>query len=312
MKTSMTRTPTPPAYDCRDDKRPVMVTVRCIAYNQERYIRQCLESLVTQVTDFRYVAVVHDDASTDHTADIIREYEERYPHIIKAVYERENLYQRHDGSLMRRLDAYTQGRYVAICEGDDFWTDPLKLQKQYDYMETHPQCSLCFHAHERLLPSGKREVQRPRRPKPVYTAEDVLLAGGRLMATDSMFYRWEHLAREGRPDFWNHCDVGDLPSMLFAASKGTLDYIDEVMSVYRKGATGSWSERQQHLAQRTAHYKSILRLYDEYDAFTGFRYHRAVIAAKRKRRRKYLKKVAVARLKGYFSTLTSIFLHGNI
>jgi len=292
-----------PQVKTAEEDRPVMVTIRCITYNQERYIRQCLESLVAQVTNFRYVAVVHDDASTDHTAEIVHEFEERYPQVIRAVFETENLYHRHDGSLMRRLDTFTQGRYVAICEGDDYWQDPMKLQKQFDYMEAHPECSLCFHAHERLLSSGKRIVCRPKSIKSTYTAEDVLLNGGRMMATNAMFYRWEYLSSEGRPDFWNHCHVGDLPSMLFAASKGQLGYIDEVMSVYRVRALGSWSVGQRSLSNRTTHFKSTQRLYDEYDTFTGYRFHRAVTKGKRRRRKRYLKEIFKILLKSLFSHL---------
>lgn len=96
-----------------------------------------------QKTNFRFEAVVHDDASTDGTADIIREYAEKYPDIIKPIYETENQYSKKDGSLGRIMDAACTGKYIAMCEGDDYWTDPLKLQKQVDFLETHLECSMC-------------------------------------------------------------------------------------------------------------------------------------------------------------------------
>lgn len=97
-----------------------------------------------QQTNFPFEAIVHDDASTDGTAAIIREYAEKYPDIIKPIYETENQYSKHDGSLRKIMDAHMRGKYIAICEGDDYWIDPLKLQKQVDFMEGHPECGLCY------------------------------------------------------------------------------------------------------------------------------------------------------------------------
>ena len=127
------------------EEQPLMVTIRCLTYNHEPYIRQCLEGFVMQKTNFRFEAIVHDDASTDGTAAIIREYAEKYPDIIKPIYETENQYSKHDGSLSRIMNANMHGKYVAMCEGDDYWIDPLKLQKQVDFLENHPKYSLTCH-----------------------------------------------------------------------------------------------------------------------------------------------------------------------
>ena len=103
-----------------------LLAIRCLTYNHEPYIRQCLEGFVMQKTDFSFIAIVHDDASTDNTADIIREYAEKYPDIIKPIYETENQYSKHDGSLGRIMNAAIPEnvKYVAMCEGDDYWIDP--------------------------------------------------------------------------------------------------------------------------------------------------------------------------------------------
>ena len=129
-------------------KTKALVAIRCITYNHEAYIRDALEGFIMQKTNFPFVAIVHDDASTDGTADIIREYAAKYPDIIKPIYETENQYSKHDGSLGRIMTAAceaTGAKYIAMCEGDDYWTDPLKLQKQVDFLETHPDYSMCFH-----------------------------------------------------------------------------------------------------------------------------------------------------------------------
>ena len=126
------------------DSRPLMVTIQCLTYNHEPYIRQCLDGFVMQKTNFRFEAIVHDDASTDGTADIIREYAEKYPDIIKPIIETENQYSKHDGSLDRIMDEHTHGKYVAFCEGDDYWIDPLKLQKQVDFLESNLDYGLVY------------------------------------------------------------------------------------------------------------------------------------------------------------------------
>ena len=124
-----------------------LVTIKCLVYNHEPYLRDCLEGFVMQQTNFPFVAIVHDDASTDGSAAIIREYEEKYPDIIKPIYETENQYSKQDGSLGRIMNAAieaTGAKYIAMCEGDDYWIDPLKLQKQVDFMEANPECGLCY------------------------------------------------------------------------------------------------------------------------------------------------------------------------
>ena len=126
-------------------KKNILVTVKCTVYNHEPYLRQCLDGFVMQKTNFAFEVLVHDDASTDGSKAIIEEYAERYPNIIKPMYETVNQYQ--IGGFYRiiqLMNKYVQGKYIAICEGDDYWIDPLKLQKQVDYMEVHPKCGLVY------------------------------------------------------------------------------------------------------------------------------------------------------------------------
>lgn len=125
-----------------------MVTVWCLTYNQKNYIRDALDGFVMQETNFSYEVFVHDDASTDGTTDIVNEYATNYPKIIKPVIETENQWQR--GGLRHIVEImnehYRQGKYIAFCEGDDFWTDPRKLQRQVDFLESYPDYSMCFHS----------------------------------------------------------------------------------------------------------------------------------------------------------------------
>lgn len=121
-----------------------LVTIRCLVYNHEPYLRQCLDGFVMQKTNFPFEAIVHDDASTDRSAEIIREYAEKYPDIIKPIFETENQYSKRNGSIRRIMNEHTRGKYVALCEGDDYWIDPYKLQKQVDFLETHPDYGLVY------------------------------------------------------------------------------------------------------------------------------------------------------------------------
>lgn len=123
-----------------------LVSIQCLVYNHEQYLRQCLDGFVMQKTNFAFEAIVHDDASTDGSANIIREYADKYPDIIKPIYETENQYSKKDDSLRRIINAaFTpSSKYIALCEGDDYWTDPYKLQKQVDFLEAHGDVSLVF------------------------------------------------------------------------------------------------------------------------------------------------------------------------
>ena len=122
-----------------------MVSVCCLAYNHEPYIRDCLEGFVKQKTDFKYEVLIHDDASTDKTAEIIREYEDKYPELIKPIYQTENQWSKGVPLTNTFLYARANGKYYAICEGDDYWCDENKLQKQFDFMQAHPEYSACVH-----------------------------------------------------------------------------------------------------------------------------------------------------------------------
>ena len=121
-----------------------MVSIHCLAYNHELYIRECLDGFVMQKTNFRFEAIVHDDASTDGTAEIIKKYAAKYPDIIKPIFEIENQYSKHDGSIERIMIEASKGKYIAFCEGDDYWIDPLKLQKQVDILNNNRNTSLVY------------------------------------------------------------------------------------------------------------------------------------------------------------------------
>lgn len=218
-----------------------LVSVCCITYNQEAYIRDCLEGFMMQKMDFPFEVLIHDDASTDRTADIIREYEAKYPSIVKPICQKEN---QHSKGLPINLTfnyPRVQGKYIALCEGDDYWTDPLKLQKQFDFMESHPDYSGCFHnAIQKNEKTGSRELYLKKPIKKDLSISDILCNNG-CMPTASVFFRAEFI--KDISEYRKSAPVGDLPLEVCLADKGKVKYLDETMAVYRLFAAGSWSDR---------------------------------------------------------------------
>ena len=220
-------------------KSQVMLTIWCTAYNHEPYIRQCLEGFVMQKTTFRFEAIVHDDASTDETATIIREYAEKYPDIIRPILETENQYSKKDGTIPKVMNENTHGRYVAFCEGDDYWTDPLKLQKQVDFLESHEDYSMCFHRAMLKWENGEnKDTLFSKINDREYSGVEIFYRW--IVPTASVVVRSEVL----KSDIYNEVIVnpdilfGDTPLFLCAAHMGRIRGMKDVMSVYRKHEGG--------------------------------------------------------------------------
>jgi glycosyltransferase involved in cell wall biosynthesis len=137
----------------------ILVSICCLSYNHESYIKECLEGFLKQKTDFNFEVLIHDDASTDNTQSIIKEYEAKYPEIIKPICQTENQWSQGINPSRRFNYSRVQGKYIAMCEGDDYWTDPLKLQKQVDFLEKNEDYVLAYHNAQKLRENGEFDKQ---------------------------------------------------------------------------------------------------------------------------------------------------------
>lgn len=269
-----------------------LVSICCITYNHESYIRETIEGFLMQKTKFPIEVLIHDDASTDKTADIIREYENKYPDIIKPIYQFDNKYSKGISVSETYNFPRARGKYIAMCEGDDYWTDPYKLQKQVDFMEANPDCSLCFHVSKSIRNNNPNDYTL-RKPKEIpvdnkFEMKHAILGGGGFMATNSMLFQSKYI--QDRPAWMEKTPVGDVPLMLLLASKGKIGYIDEVMSVYRvMSSSTSWSASMQDRTRRRTHHYAILEMWDNFDDWTEKKYSSIIFQKKMNNRWNYFK-----------------------
>lgn len=211
----------------------LLVSISCITYNHAPYIRQCLDGFLMQQCDFEYEILIHDDASTDGTSDIIREYQEKYPEIIKPIMQTENQYSKGIRGMMARFNfPRAKGKYIALCEGDDYWTDPLKLQKQVDFLEENPKFNICGHSVACSKYNYFLEKKLLLNKDAVYPLKSVVQTNP--IHTSSFCFRNNSYFK--KDEFYNYMlkmGVGDYPLLvLLSQSNGAFAFKD-VMSVYR-------------------------------------------------------------------------------
>lgn len=211
------------------------VSIASITYNHEKYILAALESWIKQETDFNFEIVIGEDASSDYTRNIIEKHMELYPDKIRLITSEKNV-----GiipNFIRTIEA-CQGEHIAFCEGDDYWTDPYKLQKQVDFLEANPEYSLCFH---NAMIKWENDIKNPQlfcspNQKETSTIEDVI--NNWFIPTASMMFRRECVTP--LPVWIRGVYNGDWALQMILADKGKIKYLPDVMSVYRR-SVGSLS-----------------------------------------------------------------------
>ena len=253
-----------------------LVSVLCLAYNHEAYIRRTLDSFLSQQTDFPFEIIIHDDASTDGTAAVIREYAERYPEIVKPILQTENQYSKPDTPIMKTfVYPAARGKYFAMCDGDDQFTDPSKLQRQADFLEAHPEYSMVLHRarlhREGEDPSSDRLYPEDGEDRD-FSAEEIAVHGAGRFATNSFMFRREIC--ETLPDCFFISGVGDYPWLFYGVLSGKCRYLARPMCVHNEGVTGSWTvETWGDTKAHIEHEHVIMDMLRKVDAYYDGRWH---------------------------------------
>lgn len=258
----------------------VMVSIVCITYNHEKYIENALDGFLSQKTSFKFEIIIHDDASTDNTSEIIRKYEKKYPDIIYGIYQQENQYSKQTKSLFRyNIYPFCRGKYIALCEGDDFWLDIHKLQIQVNFLEQHLEYALvahdavCLNYYDHTV-----KAMRAYESDKEITAEEIIMQYNGNLPTASMVFRSDVI--ENKNLFWE-CGVGDLPLQFQCILKGKVYYFSRIMSVYRSSHEGSWEIECEKEKKSEKYFDHCIRMIDffiKYNKYTRYIYDKYLIS----------------------------------
>lgn len=260
----------------------IMVSICCLTYNHEKYVREALDSFLNQKTNFKYEILIHDDASTDRTVEIIREYEEKYPNLIKPIYQKENQYSK--GINISKTYQFPRacGKYIAMCEGDDYWKDDYKLQKQFDALEKNADCGICTCIVEHIAENGEsKHIYQPDKkvlksilteiiePKEIFTKvfEQTIIP----FQTSSFFVRkcmMDNYLKEN-PNFAQTNFFGDVPLLLYFVAHGNVCFLPEILSAYREFSIGSWTNKHFNVREKKIkHHIEIINMFKKYNSYT--------------------------------------------
>ena len=217
----------------------IMVSINCVTYNHEDFIGEALDSFLMQDTDFAFEILIHDDVSTDKTVDIIKKYEKKFPNIIKPIYQKINQFSQGISPMSFLLEK-VKGKYVAFCDGDDYWIDNQKLKIQIEEMEKYSDINMSFHPVYELS-NGKREeiLSKHKDKNKIFSTSEIILGGGEFCPTSSLVFRSQSLLN--LPYIIKNMIPGDYPLQILNSVNGGALYINRCMSIYRKNNIGSWS-----------------------------------------------------------------------
>jgi glycosyltransferase involved in cell wall biosynthesis len=218
-----------------------LVDVAIVTYNHEQFVAQAIEGVLSQRFAGECRLIIGDDCSTDKTQAILEDYAQRYLDRITTIFSSEHFGLAHKERVGLRVLERCTAKYVAFLDGDDYWTDPLKLQKQVDFLESHPDFAVCFHNVKVSYEDQGQEPWNycPPDQKEISTIEDLL--DRNFIATSSTVFRRECLGE--LPNWFLKIKTGDWLLHILNAQNGKVGYIDEVMSVYRIHHAGYWSKQ---------------------------------------------------------------------
>lgn len=252
----------------------VIVSICCATYNHEEFIEQSLESFLMQETDFPFEILIHDDASTDNTKKIIKKFETKFPIIIKPIYQSINQKSIYKSGMNPRFNySRALGKYISLCDGDDYWTDKYKLKKQVEFLDNNLEYSFVFHPTKHLNQKNgllKQHKLEFLSDNGIVKSQRLITQGGKMVATNSILFRRELYI--DIPEWAIKAPVGDLPLTLVLASRGKIGYINEVMSVYRIMTEFSWTKSMIDRKKKNEHFYKIIEMWISFNKWTKGRY----------------------------------------
>jgi len=270
-------------YNWKGNPSKPVVSICTITYNHEFYIVEAIDSFLMQETDFPFEIVIDDDYSQDATGNVIKKYMEKYPNIIKA-----NLRKRNVGAMINATENMrrAKGEYIAICEGDDYWTDKNKLQIQVNVLKKNKEIDLCIHKALRINVKNKEELEIGNYldDDGIVPIENIILKSKGQIPTASTIYRKKIL--EQITAFQNQrpwLTVGDIYIHFFGSKRGGAYFINKIMSVYRLYSEGSWTTMYQvDYKERLIHANCRIRSYEELDTIEMYRFTSSIRRANKK------------------------------
>lgn len=257
----------------------IVVSICCITYNHGKYIREAIESFLNQKTNFKYEIIIQDDCSKDETREIIEKYVKENKEIIKPIYHSKNEYKEIGaaGILLKAMKA-CKGKYIAICEGDDYWCDNTKLQQQVDYMEKNPDCTFCFHD-AKIIDSATNKIYQFNYMNKRYEKKNNIYNAGELELYDCIptaSYMFRNCDLKRIPDWYEKSIVGDKPLQLIMTSFGYAYKINKSMSVYRIhtgiSAMDKIVEDNKNDEKARNYWNKVEWIIDQFNDFTDYKF----------------------------------------
>jgi glycosyltransferase involved in cell wall biosynthesis len=251
-----------------------LVSISMVAFNAEPYIRDAIEGCLMQEVDFPYEIIIHDDASSDKTPDIVKEYAEKYPEIVIPIIQSQNQFSQGIEIIARNILPKARGKYIAFVEADDYWIDPDKLSLQTGLLESHPEASMCFTATKHIFLSGSKKprLKRYQKTDGVCSPKDLILKGGRLVDMVSVMVKKSVF--DDVPEWYFYKQIWDVTIPLLSLLHGSIHYLDRVTSVYRYSVPGSWTQNNiKYKERRRKNLEKSVMMYDELNQHSNHQYH---------------------------------------
>jgi glycosyltransferase involved in cell wall biosynthesis len=230
-----------------------------------------------QKTNFEYEIIIHDDASSDETPEIIKEYASKYPEKIIPVIQIENQFSKGIEIIDQFVIPKARGKYIAFLEGDDYWIGENKLQTQIDFMESNPEIAMCFTATKHIFPnsSKKPNIKKYKNHDSICEIKDVIRWGGSLVDMGSAVVRRSIFTDV--PDWYYQAQTWDLTVPLLSLLHGKIQYLNQVTAIYRYLVSGSWTQKNiREYERRKKNRMKVIRVTDGFDQETNFKYHKYV------------------------------------